>query len=137
MRSFSIQPKYGLKALHALMEFIMKNSRIKYAVPQFILDSYDSEEAFCAITSEAMKGVGIEGKSSGNGCRLKRFLNRIFGLPLQLQTHVFDLFFYLVCLMFQFILLYLNRSKACEQLGAEIAEAKAANKYSEVSDKIN
>ena len=120
------------------MEFTMKNSRLKYAVPQFILDSYDSEEAFCAITSEAMKGVGIEGKSSGNGCRLKRFLNRIFGLPLQLQTHVFDLFFYLVCLMIEFIFvaLYLIRSNSVEQLGAEIAEAKAANKYSEVNVEI-
>ncbi len=87
------------------MEFIMKNSGLKYAVPQFIHASYDSEEAFCAITSEAMRGVGIDGKHSGNGCRLKRFLNRIFGLPLQLQTHVFDLFFYLVCRIVKFILL--------------------------------
>ncbi len=100
MRSFSIQPKYGLKALDTLMRFIMNGSSLKYAVPQFIHASYRSEQDFCDKASEAMRGVGICGMDSGNGCKLRRFLNRIFGLPLQLQTHVFDLFFYLViCLI--------------------------------------
>jgi hypothetical protein len=79
------------------MKFIMNQSSMKYAVPQFIHDAYRSVPDFCDKASEAMRGVGIQGMDSGSGCKLRRFLNRIFGLPLQLQTHVFDLFFYLVC----------------------------------------
>ncbi len=111
MRSFSIQPKYGLKALDALMRFIMNRSSLKYAVPQFIHASYRSEKEFCDEASKAMKGVGIHGMDSGSGCKLRRFLNRLFGLPLQLQTHVFDLFFYLVCcLVFADVLISLLKS---------------------------
>jgi hypothetical protein len=79
------------------MKFIIGRSNLKYAVPQFIHDAYQSVPDFCDKASKAMRGVGLQGMDSGNGCKLRRFLNRIFGLPLQLQTHVFDLFFYLVC----------------------------------------
>ena len=96
MRSFSIEPKYGLKALDLLQDFIFGDQRFEYDVPSFITESYSSVKDFCTTASRAMKGVGLGPLDNGQGCRLKRFMNRLFGLPMQLQTHVFDLFLYLV-----------------------------------------
>ena len=96
MRSFSIEPKYGLKALDQLQDFIFCCVRNEFEVPEFIIECYSSIDNFCGIAFRAMKGVGLGPGEGGRGCRLKRFMNRLFGLSLQLQTHIFDLFLYLV-----------------------------------------
>jgi hypothetical protein len=96
MSSFSIKPKYGLKALDLLQSYIFYNCSFEYDVPDFILKSYPSTAEFCSVASRAMKGVGLGPEESSQGCRLNRFLNRLFGLPLKLQSQIFDLFLYLV-----------------------------------------
>jgi hypothetical protein len=96
MSSFSIEPKYGLKALNLLQDFIFYNCSFDYDLPEFILKSYSSAADFCNVASRAMKGVGLSPQDSGQGCRLNRFLNRLFGLHLKLQSQIFDLFLYLV-----------------------------------------
>jgi hypothetical protein len=96
LRSFNIEPKFGLKALEELLDIIFCRAPFQYEIPSFIRESYESLDIFCDIASKAMIGAGLNATLAGHGCRLKRFLNRIFGIPLKLQTHIFDLFLFLV-----------------------------------------
>jgi hypothetical protein len=96
MRSFSIQPKYGSGALIKLMDFIFSEKKFDYPLPDFILENYATASGFCTTAADAMAAAGLQDDALGK-CRLKRFLNRILGLPLKLQNHIFDLFLYLVC----------------------------------------
>ena len=96
MRSFSIDPKYGLKALDQMQNFVFKGQPIEFDLPAFINESYSSAKNFREQACQAMKSVGLGPLESGQGCRLKRFMNRLFGLPLQIQNHIFELFQYLV-----------------------------------------
>lgn len=96
MQSFSIQRRYGMKALAALRRFVFARRAFKYAVPEFVAATYGSETDFCDAASEAMLAAGLGMDTETTGCRLKRFLNRMFGVPLKLQSDIFELFFYLV-----------------------------------------
>lgn len=96
MRAFTIEPRYGLRALTSLQDFVFFGRALPNPLPGFILEAYESEEGFRRKAMEAMRAAGLGKDYSGSGCRLQKFMNRLFGLPIQLQTHVFDLFLYLV-----------------------------------------
>ena len=43
-----------------------------------------------------MESVGLDPKNNGGGDRVKRFLNRILGIKIDLQNKIFELFSYVV-----------------------------------------
>ena len=144
MRAFTIEPRYGLRALVLLQDFVFCGRPLPNPKPAFILEAYPSEDDFRRKAVEAMRAAGLGPEHKSGGCRLQKFMNRLFGLPLGLQTHVFDLFLYLVRLCFCSVRRSLSATCRCPpdtrglsvQLNAKIAAAKAANKYSEVPAEV-
>ena len=82
------------RACPSLQQWIFHGVKLPYPLPDFVTQVYGTATDFCELASEAMTKAGL-GPEKAHG-RLKRFLNRIFGLKIEMQTHVFDFFINLV-----------------------------------------
>jgi hypothetical protein len=64
-----------------------------YLVPPTFNLPAQFDGGFAGRAQQAMAGAGLKpGKKATAGCPVKRFLNRILGIGLDLQNQVFDLF---------------------------------------------
>ena len=82
MRAFTIEPRYGLRALVLLQDFVFCGRPLPHPMPAFILEAYPSEDDFRRKAVEAMRAAGLGPERTSGGCRLQKFMNRLFGLPL-------------------------------------------------------
>lgn len=84
LSQFNVDNKYGRQALETVLKNILFDGEIKY------MEDRAKRELFLDIR-KALHGVGI-GESPIAKVDITRFLNRILGMPVDLQNHLFEYF---------------------------------------------
>jgi len=100
IQSFAIEGKYGRKALDELVNIAFTGTMGDGSKPPaHITEIFEGEEEmakFCKAAKEALDGMAIslgEHKKVQSGAeRLRRFLNRLLGVQLELQDQIFCFF---------------------------------------------
>jgi hypothetical protein len=90
-QEFSIQTKYANKALKNLAQMIKGDLQPPEDKKQ-VLGSEAMKKALCDVQlTNLLKSCGsAEGEKNTQTDNVKRFLNRLMGMPIALQSHVFE-----------------------------------------------
>lgn len=88
LSQFNVENKYGLDALKTVCEKIFKINNVRVKGDE-TPEAKEQREKLVQL-NEALKGVGMEG--SVKDITIPKFLNRILGLPVDLQNYLFDYF---------------------------------------------
>ena len=89
---YAIDDKYGLKALQAMQKMLMYPWVRDSQVPDFVIDAYpdasneNSYIKFLGDAKEALRQAGLSDLASKEP--LKRFLNRLLGVKLDMQVRL-------------------------------------------------
>ena len=97
IQSFSIEGKYGKKAVKQLINIIF-TGRLSTGekAPEYVTEMFGGEDgldAFCERARPVFTVMALEpSEKKDTSDQLKRFMNRLLGVPLDLQNQIFDFF---------------------------------------------
>jgi hypothetical protein len=98
IQSFSIEGKYGKKAVKQLIDIIFTGKlSTGEKAPEYVTEMFGGEDgldAFCGRAKPVFTVMALEPseKKKDTSDQLKRFMNRLLGVPLDLQNQIFDFF---------------------------------------------
>ena len=90
IHAYTIDDKYGLKALQAMQKMLFYPRVRDSQVPDFVINAYpdaskeDSYVKFLGEAKEALREAGLSDLTSKEP--VKRFLNRLLGVKLDMQV---------------------------------------------------
>jgi hypothetical protein len=129
IQSFAIEGKYGRKALDELVNIAFTGKMGDGSnPPAHITEVFEGEEEmakFCKAAKEALDGMAISlgehTKVQSGAERLRRFLNRLLGVQLELQDQIF-------CFFSQFMEIFVAEDKLKGKYEEGISDVAGKNK---------
>ena len=133
LQSFAIEGKYGKKALDELVSVIFTGRLTsKESAPEYMTEMFPDTKAFESFREKAkvaLDEMGIEIETFEEGARkksraeqLRRFLNRLLGVTMDLQDEIFNFFS-------QLMEFYIGQDKLLGKYEEGICDVAGKNKH--------
>jgi hypothetical protein len=86
LSSFNIESKYG----HQAIMKVVRSIKLKKPIEHIDIPEYDGD--FFEDAKNGLEGIDIGNTDSNSGYNVKTFLNRILGMPVNIQNSLFEYF---------------------------------------------